>query len=150
MCVYVPGISLLANIDILSGFEQANQPTLSDVERRNLLNFCIVGGGPTGVEFAAELYDLLQTDIRRHYPALAKIAKINLYDVAPSILGSFDKNLVKYTFFQAFALAATDWIYRYTEKTLAREGTKIHTSRHVEKVEPVSDVLESLNLFRRI
>jgi hypothetical protein len=25
------------------GFEQANQPTLSDIERRNLLNFCIVG-----------------------------------------------------------------------------------------------------------
>ncbi len=25
------------------GFEQANQPSLSDVERRNLLNFCIVG-----------------------------------------------------------------------------------------------------------
>lgn len=26
-----------------AGFEQANQPTLSDVERRGLLNFCIVG-----------------------------------------------------------------------------------------------------------
>ena len=25
------------------GLEQANQPTLSDVERRQLLNFCIVG-----------------------------------------------------------------------------------------------------------
>lgn len=25
------------------GFEQASQPSLSDVERRRLLNFCIVG-----------------------------------------------------------------------------------------------------------
>jgi len=25
------------------GFEQANQPTLSDIQRKNLLNFCIVG-----------------------------------------------------------------------------------------------------------
>lgn len=94
------------------GFEQANQPTISDVDRRNLLNFCIVGmskfgvyfwtssryvtlgGGPTGVEFAAELHDLLHSDIERHYPALARIAKITLYDVAPKILGSFDESLV--------------------------------------------------------
>ena len=27
----------------MSGFEQASQPTLSDVDRRKLLNFCIVG-----------------------------------------------------------------------------------------------------------
>jgi len=28
---------------ILECFEQANQPTLTDIQRRNLLNFCIVG-----------------------------------------------------------------------------------------------------------
>jgi len=56
----------------------------------------ISGGGPTGVEFAAELHDLLHSDIRRHYPSLAKIAKINLYDVAPSILGTFDKSLASW------------------------------------------------------
>lgn len=86
---------------------------MSDVDRRNLLNFCIVGmgdsefisachlnryfnvgGGPTGVEFAAELHDLLHTDIKRHYPTLARMAKITLYDVAPMILGSFDRSLV--------------------------------------------------------
>jgi NADH dehydrogenase FAD-containing subunit len=53
----------------------------------------ISGGGPTGVEFAAELHDLLHSDIRRHYPSLAAMAKINLYDVAPNILGTFDKSL---------------------------------------------------------
>ncbi|KAG6828913.1 hypothetical protein H0H92_006299 [Tricholoma furcatifolium] len=54
-----------------------------------------LGGGPTGVEFAAELHDLLHSDIFRHFPALASMAKINLYDVSPQILGSFDQNLVK-------------------------------------------------------
>ncbi|KAF8893040.1 NDE1, mitochondrial external NADH dehydrogenase [Infundibulicybe gibba] len=103
---------------ILECFEQANQPTLSDVDRRKLLNFCIVGGGPTGVEFAAELHDLLYTDIQAHYPNLAKMAKINLYDVAPSILGTFDKTLVK-----------------YAEKMFSREGISILTSHHVERVE---------------
>ena len=27
----------------LAGFEQANQPFLTDIERRHLLNFCVVG-----------------------------------------------------------------------------------------------------------
>lgn len=106
----------------IQGFEQANQPTLTDIERRNLLNFCIVGGGPTGVEFAAELHDLLHTDIARHYPRnLVRLARINLYDVAPNILGMFDQSLRK-----------------YTEKTLSREGINIHTSHNVERVESVS------------
>jgi NADH dehydrogenase FAD-containing subunit len=55
------------------------------------------GGGPTGVEFSAELYDLLHTDIAKHYPALAKLAKITIYDVASNILGTFDQTLRKYT-----------------------------------------------------
>ncbi|EKM78363.1 NDE2, mitochondrial external NADH dehydrogenase [Agaricus bisporus var. burnettii JB137-S8] len=103
---------------ILECFEQANQPVISDVERRNLLNFCVVGGGPTGVEFAAELHDLLQTDVRTHYPDLARFTNITLYDVADSILSSFDQSLVK-----------------YTEKMFSREGVHILTNHHVERVE---------------
>ncbi|KAJ7220440.1 NDE1, mitochondrial external NADH dehydrogenase [Mycena haematopus] len=105
-------------IRILECFEQAMQPTISDSDRRNLLNFCIVGGGPTGVEFASELHDLLHAEITDHYPTLAKLAKITIYDVAPSILGSFDKTLVE-----------------YAEKTFSRDGISILTSHHVEKVE---------------
>ncbi|KAJ7662089.1 hypothetical protein DFH06DRAFT_1088569 [Mycena polygramma] len=105
-------------IRILECFEQAMQPTLSDMDRRNLLNFCIVGGGPTGVEFASELHDLLHAEIADHYPSLQKLAKITIYDVAPSILGSFDKSLVE-----------------YAEKTFSRDGISILTSHNVEKVE---------------
>ncbi|KAJ7093931.1 hypothetical protein B0H15DRAFT_146341 [Mycena belliarum] len=106
-------------IRILECFEQAMQPTISDIDRRNLLNFCIVGGGPTGVEFASELHDLLHAEIAQHYPTLVKMAKITIYDVAPSILGSFDKTLVE-----------------YAEKTFSREGISILTNHHVERVLP--------------
>jgi len=50
------------------------------------------------VEFASELHDLLHTDMARHYPALTRFAKIRLYDVAPNILGSFDKSLAELGF----------------------------------------------------
>jgi NADH dehydrogenase FAD-containing subunit len=40
---------------IVECFEHAEQPTTSHEEKQNLLHFVIVGGGPTGVEFAAEL-----------------------------------------------------------------------------------------------
>ncbi|OCH92738.1 FAD/NAD-P-binding domain-containing protein [Obba rivulosa] len=104
---------------VLECFEQANQPTITDDERRKLLHFCIVGGGPTGVEFAAELHDLLHTDMREHFPNLTRMAKISLYDVAPVILGSFDTGLQD-----------------YAVKKFKREGISILTQHHVERVEP--------------
>ncbi|KAG2361041.1 NDE1, mitochondrial external NADH dehydrogenase [Suillus spraguei] len=103
---------------IIDCFEQANQPVLSDVQRRNLLNFCIVGGGPTGVEFSAELHDLLHAEIEKHYPSLARMAKITLYDVAPNILGSFDRTLAV-----------------YAENKFRRDGISIKTRHNVERVE---------------
>ena len=88
----IPNV-LSFSLYLFTGFEQASQPTITDADRRKLLNFCIVGGGPTGVEFAAELHDLLHTEMARHFPVLARMARINLYDVAPTILGGFDQGL---------------------------------------------------------
>jgi NADH:ubiquinone reductase (non-electrogenic) len=40
---------------ISDAFESAMIPSLTDEERKRLLHFVVVGGGPTGVEFAAEV-----------------------------------------------------------------------------------------------
>lgn len=45
---------------ILSNFELATQPSVTAEESERLLNVVIVGGGPTGVEFGAEVYDFVQ------------------------------------------------------------------------------------------
>ncbi|EJD00157.1 FAD/NAD-binding domain-containing protein [Fomitiporia mediterranea MF3/22] len=104
---------------VLECFEEASQPTLSDIDRRNLLNFCIVGAGPTGVEFAAELHDLLKSDIRKYYgEKLTRLARINLYDVADRMLGGFEEGLAK-----------------YAERKFARDGINIRLRHHVERVE---------------
>lgn len=36
------------------------------------MSFVVCGGGPTGVEAAAEIYDLCQEDIMRYYPKICR------------------------------------------------------------------------------
>ncbi|KAK2592474.1 hypothetical protein QQS21_009819 [Conoideocrella luteorostrata] len=83
-------------LQILQAFETAGLPTTTDEERRKLLHFVIVGGGPTGIEFAAELHDLMKDDMSRMYPELLKHCMITLYDVAPKVLPMFDSKLAAY------------------------------------------------------
>ncbi|CED84972.1 NADH-dehydrogenase (ubiquinone) [Phaffia rhodozyma] len=81
---------------ILDCFERASQPFIKEAEIRALLAFRIVGGGPTGIEFAAELHDLITSDMKRIYPDLVGFSTISLYDVAPGILLSFEESLREY------------------------------------------------------
>ena len=45
---------------ILRNFEISVRPGISEAEQKRLLHIVIVGGGPTGIEFGAELYDFVQ------------------------------------------------------------------------------------------
>jgi NADH dehydrogenase len=54
---------------LLQRFEQAAWQANAD-ERRRLLTFVIVGGGPTGVEFAGSLAELVYGILHRDFPAL--------------------------------------------------------------------------------
>ena len=102
---------------VLELFELAILPTTSDELRRYLLHFAIVGGGPTGMEFAAELSDLIRDDLSKMYPSLVKHIRISLYDVAPKVLPMFDA-------------ALSD----YAVKIYKRQNIEIKTSHHVEEL----------------
>ncbi|MGE3801656.1 MAG: FAD-dependent oxidoreductase [Candidatus Kapaibacterium sp.] len=82
---------------IISCMERADLPGISESEREKLLHFMIVGGGPTGVEFAAELHDLIEESMEENYPGLSRLVKITLYEALPTILGAFDQELRSYT-----------------------------------------------------
>lgn len=81
---------------IVTNFERANLPGISTTERQRLLQFVICGGGPTGVEFAAELHDFMLEDLRSSYPELVNEAKIYLVEAGEEILNTFDKKLRSY------------------------------------------------------
>ncbi|KUI54434.1 External alternative NAD(P)H-ubiquinone oxidoreductase B1, mitochondrial, partial [Cytospora mali] len=83
-------------LKVLSIFEQCASPSISDEDRKKLLHFAIVGGGPTGIEFAAELHDLIHEDLKKMYADLLRYVQITVYDVAPKILPMFDQALASY------------------------------------------------------
>ncbi|MCI0707618.1 MAG: FAD-dependent oxidoreductase [Ignavibacteriae bacterium] len=82
---------------IIECFENAASPSVSDDERRRLLHFVVVGGGPTGVEFAAEMNDFLVDDLRKVYPGLLAFVQITVLEGAHQLLGTFDETLQDYT-----------------------------------------------------
>lgn len=114
---------------VLQTFEKAALPITTDDERKKLLHFAIVGGGPTGIEYAAELHDLIKEDLSKIYPNLMKFVSITVYDVAPKVLPMFDKTLAQY---------AMD--------TFMREGISVKTQHHLTRIRPDNDCEGCLKL----
>ena len=70
-------------------FERATLPGISKEEIQNLLRFVVIGAGPTGVELAAELYDLVFEDVAKTFPRrLLEDVSINIIDLQEKILSS--------------------------------------------------------------
>ncbi|XP_052073296.1 uncharacterized protein LOC127711334 isoform X1 [Mytilus californianus] len=80
---------------ILKNFELSVQPGIEESEANRLLHTVIVGGGPTGVEFGAELYDFVEQDISRLYKQKKHHVNVTLVE-SNQILASFDESLRKY------------------------------------------------------
>ncbi|XP_057956002.1 external alternative NAD(P)H-ubiquinone oxidoreductase B3, mitochondrial-like isoform X2 [Malania oleifera] len=102
---------------VIDCFERASLPNLSDEDRKKILHFVIVGGGPTGVEFAAELHDFINEDLALLYPILRGLVKITLLEAGDHILNMFDKRIT------AFA-----------EEKFQRDGIHLKTGSMVVKV----------------
>lgn len=82
---------------VTDNMELACLPTTSDEERKRLLSFVICGGGPTGVEFAAELYDLLNEDLRKSFPKILRNEiSVHVIQSRSHILNTYDEALSKY------------------------------------------------------
>ncbi|KAJ2013417.1 NADH:ubiquinone oxidoreductase [Coemansia sp. S85] len=82
---------------LMDSIESAAFADVSDAERDRLLHMVVVGGGPTGIEYAGELHDFLQDDLSQWYPELAKKIQITLIEALPNVLPAFDKKLIDYT-----------------------------------------------------
>jgi len=83
--------------------------------RRALMSFVIVGGGPTGVEFAGALIELIHFVISKDYPELqSRASRVLLVEAADRIL-----------------LAMPEKLSRYSEKKLRTMGVELLFGRKV-------------------
>jgi len=83
--------------------------------RRALMSFIIVGGGPTGVEFAGALIELLHFVISKDYPELhSRESRVLLVEAADRIL-----------------LAMPEKLSRYSENKLSKMGVELMFGRKV-------------------
>ena len=108
---------------IVANVESATADGISLAEKQRLLSFVIVGGGPTGVEFAAELHDFVCQDLVRLYPEIRPHFSITIVE-GKQLLGAFDASLRD-----------------FMSKKFARDGIRIRTGANVVSVGPDSVTL---------
>jgi len=82
---------------IMDCVETAAFKDQSKEEVERLMHMVVVGGGPTGVEFAGELQDFFEEDIRKLVPEISPHFKVTLIEALPNVLPSFSKQLIDYT-----------------------------------------------------
>jgi NADH dehydrogenase len=101
---------------ILGLFEQVDRnPRLI---QRGALNFVIVGGGPTGVEVAGAIADMVKVTVPAVYHDLdASAAQVHLLDFGDALLKPF-----------------SDSAHAYVAKVLADKGVQIHLGTGVKEV----------------
>ena len=110
---------------ILERFEAADKnPALVD---DGALTFCIVGGGPTGVETAGALAELIHLELKDDYPNLpVEKAEVHLYQRGPRLLPSMKVNLQS-----------------YARKALEERDVQVHLGEAAVEIEPNRLHLES-------
>jgi NADH:ubiquinone reductase (H+-translocating) len=101
---------------ILGLFEQVDRdPSLVD---RGALNLVVVGGGPTGVEVAGALGDMISDTVPAEYRSIdVSKAHVHLYDLGDALLKPF-----------------SDSAHEYVDKVLSEKGVEVHLGTGVKEV----------------
>jgi len=95
---YAPGLKTIDDATylrrrILLAFERAETEPDAD-ERRRLLNFVVVGGGPTGVEMAGAIAELAKRALAADFRSIdPRCARIVLLEAGPRLLAPFSSEL---------------------------------------------------------
>ncbi|MGH8371577.1 MAG: NAD(P)/FAD-dependent oxidoreductase [Gammaproteobacteria bacterium] len=98
---YAPGLKTLEDAvtiraRILYALEMAERETNPE-RRAALLNFVIVGGGPTGVELAGTIAELAHEHLRKDFHHIdTRQARVILIEAGPRILAGFTGDLAAY------------------------------------------------------
>jgi NADH dehydrogenase len=82
---------------ILVSFEEAELCGDPEVAK-SILNYVIIGGGPTGVELAGSIAELSHYSIRRDFRIIdSAMTKVTLIEAGPRLLSNFNEELSNFT-----------------------------------------------------
>jgi NADH dehydrogenase len=102
---------------IIQAFEEADRdPHLAD---EGAIDFVVVGGGPTGVEVAGALSEMINTTMVHEFPALAPRAKVHLVDHGTALLKMF-----------------ADKGHAYAARVLEKDGVELLLGTGVKAIGP--------------
>jgi NADH:ubiquinone reductase (H+-translocating) len=102
---------------VFHAFERA-EISNNPAERVAWTTFCIVGGGPTGVELAGALSEIAKKTLREEYSTMdTSLVDIHLIEASPRILGGFHPSLSK-----------------RAHRMLSDLGVVVHTSTRAENI----------------
>lgn len=115
---------------ILGCFEEAS--TLGAEAPEELLTVAVVGGGPTGLEYAGALAELFSSPLSRDYPRRGgPKAKVILIDGSDNVIHAFAEPLRE-----------------YARKKLEAMGVEVLLQSRVKEVRPDSIILEGGKVIR--
>jgi NADH dehydrogenase len=121
---HAPGLktlddALAVRARVLLAFEQAERAATRE-ERRRLLTFIVVGGGPTGVEMAGALAEIARFSLRHEFRAIDPgAATVLLLEGGASVLPAFPEELRE-----------------RAHRDLERLGVSVRTRAIVSRIEP--------------
>ena len=123
---------------IMDCVETASFKDQSSDEVKRLLHMVVVGGGPTGVEFAGELQDFFMEDLQKWIPSIKNDFHVTLVEALPNVLPSFSKQLIDYTESsfkeEHIEIRTKTMVKNVTDKYIEAEVPKPDGSKALEKI----------------
>ncbi|KKY19385.1 putative alternative nadh-dehydrogenase [Phaeomoniella chlamydospora] len=110
----------------------------TDEERERLLHMVVVGGGPTGVEFAGELQDFFVDDLKKWVPDIANQFHVTLVEALPNVLPMFSKQLIDYTEStfkeEHISIRTKTMVKNVTDRYIEAESTNPDGTKKLERI----------------
>ncbi|KAM0750316.1 nucleotide-binding domain-containing protein, partial [Meredithblackwellia eburnea MCA 4105] len=82
---------------VMDNLEKAALPSTEEEDRKRLLSFVVCGGGPTGVEFASELFDMVNEDVLEFMPKILRDQiSVHIIQSRDHILNTYSQKISEY------------------------------------------------------